>query len=99
MNIISFIGTTEPGSSGSGLFNRRHQLIGQLYGGDASCSNPNGSDRYGALDQTWKRSSILNGPLYRALNPMNVDRTSIMGISLNEARDENSKVPPPFIVQ
>jgi hypothetical protein len=32
-------GTTEPGSSGSGLWNQDHRLIGQLYGGTASCSN------------------------------------------------------------
>jgi hypothetical protein len=43
-------GITEPGSSGSGLFlNNGHYLIGQLYGGSSSCSNP-GTDFYGRLD-------------------------------------------------
>ncbi|HPF91597.1 MAG TPA: serine protease, partial [Flavobacteriales bacterium] len=32
-------GTTEPGSSGSGLWDQNGRLIGQLYGGQASCSN------------------------------------------------------------
>ena len=39
-------GTTEGGSSGSGLWNQDHRLIGQLYGGQASCSN-NVNDYYG----------------------------------------------------
>ena len=39
-------GTTEGGSSGSGLWNQDHRLIGQLYGGQASCAN-NVNDYYG----------------------------------------------------
>lgn len=42
-------GTTEPGSSGSGLWNQDHRLIGQLFGGQASCSN-NVNDYYGRFD-------------------------------------------------
>ncbi len=42
-------GTTEGGSSGSGLWNQDHRLIGQLYGGQASCSN-NVNDYYGRFD-------------------------------------------------
>jgi hypothetical protein len=43
-------GTTEPGSSGSGLFDpASKRLIGYLSGGSASCSNPSGSDCYGKL--------------------------------------------------
>ncbi len=42
-------GTTEPGSSGSGLWNQDHHLIGQLYGGQASCSN-NVNDFFGRFD-------------------------------------------------
>ncbi|MCB0766938.1 MAG: trypsin-like peptidase domain-containing protein [Flavobacteriales bacterium] len=32
-------GTTEPGSSGSGLWNADKRIIGQLYGGSAACGN------------------------------------------------------------
>lgn len=32
------LGTTEPGSSGSPLFNQDHRVIGQLHGGYASCT-------------------------------------------------------------
>lgn len=61
-------GTTEPGSSGSGLWDQNKRLIGQLYGGDATCSN-NVNDYYGRLDlsysllQTWLGScgNTLNG--------------------------------------
>ena len=51
-------GTTEPGSSGSGLWNQNGLLIGQLYGGVASCSN-NVDDYFGRFStsyptlQTW----------------------------------------------
>jgi len=40
------LGTTEPGSSGSPVFNQDHKVIGQLHGGYASCSSQT-SDWYG----------------------------------------------------
>lgn len=49
-------GSTEGGSSGSGLFNTRQQIIGQLEGGIASCvgTQPNGyGDWYGKLSYSW----------------------------------------------
>jgi lysyl endopeptidase len=45
-------GTTEPGSSGSGLWDQDHRIVGQLYGGQASCSN-NVNDYYGRFDVTY----------------------------------------------
>ncbi len=42
------LGTTEPGSSGSPLFNQAHRIIGQLHGGYASCTSLT-SDYYGKL--------------------------------------------------
>src|SRR5690606_27422856 len=47
-------GTTEPGSSGSGLWNQNGHLIGQLYGGQASCGN-NVNDYYGRFDVSWSQ--------------------------------------------
>jgi len=42
--------TTEPGSSGSPLYNRDTQrIIGQLHGGSAACPARNGWDSYGAV--------------------------------------------------
>lgn len=47
-------GTTEPGSSGSGLFDpASKRLIGYLSGGSASCSNPSGLDCYGKFSTGW----------------------------------------------
>lgn len=45
-------GTTEPGSSGSPLFDQNKRIIGQLFGGQATCSN-NVNDYYGKFDVTY----------------------------------------------
>jgi lysyl endopeptidase len=45
-------GTTEPGSSGSALWNEDKRVIGQLYGGAADCAN-SVDDYYGRLDVSW----------------------------------------------
>ncbi len=45
-------GTTEPGSSGSPLFNQDHRVIGQLHGGYASCTSRT-SDWYGRISVSW----------------------------------------------
>ncbi|MBL6866580.1 MAG: trypsin-like peptidase domain-containing protein [Flavobacteriales bacterium] len=49
-------GVTEPGSSGSPLFDQNHRIIGQLYGGAAACSgsvNNGAYDFYGRFDVSW----------------------------------------------
>jgi hypothetical protein len=50
-------GVTEPGSSGSPLFNASGQVIGQLTGGyngpGSSCADPAGPDEYGRFDVTY----------------------------------------------
>lgn len=47
-------GTTEPGSSGSALFDPSTQrMIGYLSGGTASCSNTSGYDCYGKMSVGW----------------------------------------------
>jgi lysyl endopeptidase len=51
------LGTTESGSSGSGLFSTlggSRYLIGQLYGGSASCTTRSGADAYGRLDVAYQ---------------------------------------------
>jgi len=49
------VGATEPGSSGSGLWNPAHQIVGQLYGGDSACGEPENQmwDDYGKLCVSW----------------------------------------------
>jgi len=46
--------TTEGGSSGAPLFDQNHRIIGQLWGGGASCSNLSASDFYGRLHNSWE---------------------------------------------
>lgn len=46
-------GTTEGGSSGSGLWDQNHRLVGQLYGGYASCNAMDEVDHYGRLSVSW----------------------------------------------
>jgi len=65
-------GTTEPGSSGSGLWDQNHRLIGQLYGGSASCSSIS-DDYYGRLDVSW------NAGLSAHLDPGNTGTMVIDG--------------------
>ena len=48
--------TTEPGSSGSPLFDQNHRVIGQLWGGGASCSNLSAPDYYGRFSMSWEPS-------------------------------------------
>ena len=54
-------GTTEPGSSGSPLFDNNHRIVGQLHGGEASCSY-NVNDYYGKFSTTF--NSIKKHILY-----------------------------------
>lgn len=73
-------GTTEGGSSGSGLFTRmngKDYLTGQLFGGSASCTNPGGTDYYGRFDvayvaKLWQwlnnSSTTVKSPIYRFYN-------------------------------
>jgi len=49
-------GVTEPGSSGSPLFDQNHRIIGQLYGGAAACAGTvdnNQYDYYGRMGVSW----------------------------------------------
>lgn len=55
-------GTTEPGSSGSGIWvgtPSDPRLVGTLTGGFASCSNLSGTDYYGSFSATYPRISHL----------------------------------------
>ena len=74
-------GTTEGGSSGSGLFitsNGSRYLVGQLHGGSGSCTNQSGSDYYGRFDlaytaalSQWLSPAADRGqrnPVYRFFN-------------------------------
>ncbi|MDG2424487.1 MAG: proprotein convertase P-domain-containing protein [Phycisphaerales bacterium] len=58
------LGTTEPGSSGSPLFDQNHRVVGQLHGGYAACGNDL-EDWYGRFAVSW------NNGLSQHLDPDN----------------------------
>lgn len=76
------LGVTEPGSSGSGLFDTDGRLIGVLSGGSAACSGTNdngGFDIYGRFGVAWDFGfgSTSSSRLRDWLDPTNTGATSI----------------------
>src|SRR5258707_10684732 len=66
-------GTTEPGSSGSGLWtgtSANAMLVGTLTGGFASCNSPTGSDFYGRFSVTYPNIvGFLTNSCVSGINP------------------------------
>ena len=74
-------GTTEPGSSGSPLFDgNSHRIVGQLYGGTASCSSIT-YDTYGKVSSSW------NSGLRNFLDPDNTGTTVLDGMDAIDLPD------------
>ncbi|MBB5208871.1 proprotein convertase P-domain-containing protein [Chiayiivirga flava] len=71
-------GTTEGGSSGSGLWNQNKRLVGQLHGGSAACGN-NLSDYYGRVSVSWTGGGTAATRLRDWLDPGNSGVTSFAG--------------------
>ncbi len=61
-------GTTEPGSSGSPLFDDKHRVIGQLHGGGAACGNDL-PDYYGRFSMSFDGDGTKSGSLKEHLDP------------------------------
>ena len=89
-------GVTEPGSSGSPLFDQNHRIIGQLYGGAAACAgtvNNNLYDYYGRMGVSWNNgldsylspsacgSSVLTNDGWDPNTPTLPDDAGISGIA------------------
>ncbi len=84
-------GTTEPGSSGSPLFDGiTHRIVGQLYGGVASCTNW-GYDTYGKVSTSW------NSGMSQYLDPDNTGTMVLDGIDM-AAQAELANFPTSFDV-
>lgn len=72
--------TTEPGSSGSPLFDQTGRIIGQLWGGGASCFNLSAPDYYGKVSYSWDPSgSNSTNQLKHWLDPNNDGNTVLDG--------------------
>jgi hypothetical protein len=79
-------GTTEPGSSGSPLFDQDKRIIGQLYGGGAACSglvNNGQPDYYGRFDISWTGGGANNNRLSNWLDPSGSGVTVLDGYDPN----------------
>jgi len=74
-------GVTEPGSSGSGIWNlANHALVGTLSGGDSACSTPTAPDCYGKFSIAWASGTSASSRLRDWLDPQNTGVTSITGV-------------------
>jgi lysyl endopeptidase len=78
------LGTTEPGSSGSGLWNAEQRLVGVLSGGAAACAGSGANDNnqpdwYGRLAHAWNFGATANRRLRDWLDPGNSGALSIDG--------------------
>lgn len=76
-------GVTQPGSSGSPLFNQDKRLIGVLSGGLAACSgldDNNQPDYYGRFGYAWNNSASPSGRLVDWLDSTGTGATIIDGV-------------------
>lgn len=71
------IGSTQPGSSGSPIFNEKHQVVGQLSGGQALCGKDL-PDFYGKFSLSWNHQSATNQQLKYWLDP---DSTNVLELN------------------
>ncbi len=62
---------TEPGSSGSPLFDQNHRIVGQLHGGPSSCGGAQLWDFYGSFDVSWTGGGTNATRLSNWLDPNN----------------------------
>lgn len=70
------LGTTEPGSSGSPLYNQDHRIIGQLHGGYAACGNDL-ADWYGKMSVSWDAGATASARLRDWLDPGNTGQRQV----------------------
>lgn len=90
-------GVTEPGSSGSPIFNNDKRIVGQLTGGFSCCTDggcvpaqftgPAEPDYYGKMDKNWDDNpNAANQKLKVWLDPLNSGVTAMDGSYINEGQ-------------
>ncbi|HET8880566.1 MAG TPA: GlyGly-CTERM sorting domain-containing protein, partial [Solimonas sp.] len=85
-------GTTEQGSSGSGLLDQNRRIVGTLSGGSGGCSgasNNGATDYFARLDQAWTATSITGVTLKAALDPGNTGKSVLDGRDASRLGDGN----------
>ncbi|MBI1826003.1 MAG: proprotein convertase P-domain-containing protein [Planctomycetes bacterium] len=81
LRVLSWsLGTTEPGSSGSPLFNQDHRVVAQLHGGFTACGNTD-SIWYGRLAISWNGEGTPGTRLSDWLDPLAIGATSLDQLS------------------
>lgn len=87
---------TEPGSSGSPLFDQNHHIVGQLYGGPSACGVAAASDYdcYGKFCTSWLGGGTNSTQLKHWLDPGNTNATIVNGwgptVGVTESPDPTS---------
>lgn len=76
------VGTTEPGSSGSGLWNQDHRLVGVLSGGAAACGNDE-PDWFGRIAHAWEGLGTPQRRLKDWLDNANTGAQTLDGVNAN----------------
>lgn len=90
------VGTTEGGSSGSPLFNEKHQLVGTLTGGEANCSHFL-NDYFSKFSMAWDEYTNSDSQLKYWLDPDNLSPESIPGF--NPYFNDNNPIADFYILQ
>ncbi len=77
-------GVTEPGSSGSPLYNSAGRFVGQLHGGPSACgaTGNNLSDYYGRFSVSWTGGGTNSTRLSNWLDPGNTGATTTDGLDV-----------------
>lgn len=94
-------GVTEPGSSGSPLFDQNHRIVGQLHGGQSQCGNPANmqNDVYGKFSVSWNGNNTNSSRLKNWLDPNNTGAVAVDGwdpnapVYANDARMQSISIP------
>ncbi|MEI6487489.1 MAG: T9SS type A sorting domain-containing protein [Bacteroidota bacterium] len=91
---------TEPGSSGSPLFDKFHHIVGQLYGGPSACgaSAANDYDDYGKFAVSWLGGGTNATQLKHWLDPNNTGATTLNGWSPTMGVAENISLESTFSI-
>ena len=96
---------TEPGSSGSPLYDQNHRIVGQLHGGPSACgqSAANMNDVYGKFAVSWLGGGTNATQLKHWLDPNSTNTTgtldgynpnSTVGISDNKISENSFSIYP-----
>jgi hypothetical protein len=76
-------GVTEPGSSGSPIFDQYLHIVGQLHGGPSACSSSQLWDFYGKFAMSWDHGTTAATRLKDWLDPSNIAGDTLGGFDPN----------------